>query len=133
MPFSFLCDDAGTVQGISGITFPSGPFNGTTNIIGGLSNASIANWGNPIVKTRNFATDPSVGNCFIIAPTSTQGQIRVYAFSQASILTNLWRVPDASGSPIVPIGTTYSTINDVKVACGAAGVIYYDNNGIAVS
>jgi hypothetical protein len=96
MPFSFLCDTQGTVQGISGITFPSGPFNGTTNIIGGLSNASIANWGIQIVKTRNFATD-------------------------------------ASGSPIVPIGTTYSTINDVKAACGGAGVIYYDNNGIAVN
>lgn len=131
MPFSFLCDTLGTIQGVSGITAPiNTSFSGTTNVIGGLSNASIANWGANIVKTRNFASDPSAGNCLVVTPTAAQGVIRVYAFSQASILTNLWRVPDASGNPIVAVGTTFATIADIKQACGNAGCIYYDNTGI---
>ena len=134
MPFSFLCDAQGTVQGVSSITTPlNTTFAGTTNIIGGLSNTSITNWSSNINKTRNFPADPSAGNCVIITPTATQAVIRVYAFTQAAILTNLWRVPDASGTPIVPVGTTYGAINNVKIACGSVGVIYYDNTGIFVS
>ena len=131
MPFSFLCDTLGTVQGVSGATLPiNTTFGGTSNVIGGLSNASIANWGANIVKTRNFTSDPSAGNCFIVTPTASQGVIRVYAFTQVSILTNLWRVPDASGNPIVAVGTTYADIAAVKAACGNFGCLYYDNTGI---
>ena len=131
MPFSFLCDAQGTVQSISGVTLPINPnFVGTTNIIGGLSNASITNWEGQIAKTRNFPADPSAGNCLIVVPTATQGVIRTYAFTQANVLSNLWRVPDASGNPIISVGTTLADIAAVKNACGNAGCIYYDNTGI---
>lgn len=131
MPFSFLCDAQATVQAVSGVTTPLNTnFAGTTNIIGGLSNASITNWSSNINKTRNFPADPSAGNCVIITPTATQAVIRVYAFTQAAVLTNLWRVPDANGTPIVPVGTTYADIAAVKAACGNFGCLYYDNTGI---
>jgi len=57
----------------------------------------------------------------------------MFSFSVTTILTRLWQVPDGLGNPIVPIGTTFGTINDVKAACGNAGCIYFDVNGMAVS
>ena len=128
MPFSFVCSDAG-IGGVSGIIKPAGDFPGTTLEIGALNNDAFGNWGSYRPLARNYTSNPSVGNCLIMTPGTADGVIRAYAFTTTTVLTNLWRVPDGSGNPIVPIGTTYSTLNEVINACAAVGCIYFDQNG----
>lgn len=131
--YGFLCDTLSTVQSISGATLPAGQLTGLNDrAICGLVSTSFANFSGNIVKVRN-SDNPTGTVCYVVAPTATQGVIRMYSFSTTTILTRLWQVPDGNGNPIVPIGTTFSTINDVKVACGGAGVIYFDVNGMAVN
>ena len=130
--FGFVCSDAG-VASVSGVTVPAGTFNGTTNKVAGLANSSFSNWGGTYgPKVRN-ADNPTGTGVLIITPSTTDAVVRVYAFDTTTVLTRLWQVPDATGAPIVPVGTTYGTINSVKAACGAAGVIYFDVNGMAVA
>jgi hypothetical protein len=62
---------------------------------------------------RNYPTNPSLGNCLIITPTTNDGEIKAYAFVINDVVNNLWQVPNNDGTPLVPIGTTYGSINDV--------------------
>lgn len=131
--YGFLCDTLSSVQSISGATLPAGQLAGLNDrAICGLVSTSFANYGASIVKVRN-SENPTGTVCYVVAPTANQGVIRMYSFSTTTILTRLWQVPDGSGNPIVPIGTTFGTINDVKAACGNAGCIYFDVNGMAVN
>ena len=131
--YGFLCDEAATVQSIAGATKPLGEFNsGSDRALCGLVSTSFANYGGQIVKVRN-SDNPTGTVCYVVTPTATQGVIKMFSFSVTTILTRLWQVPDGLGNPIVPIGTTFGTINDVKAACGNAGCIYFDVNGMAVS
>jgi hypothetical protein len=128
MPFSFVCSDSG-IGGVSGIIRPAGEFQGTSLEIGALDNSSFNNWGSYKVLARNYTSNPTAGNCLVMTPGPEDGVIRAYAFTATEVLTNLWRVPDGSGNPIVPVGTTYSTTNEVINACASAGCIYFDQNG----
>lgn len=131
--YGFLCDTLSTVQSISGATLPAGQLAGLNDrAICGLVSTSFANFGGNIVKVRN-SDNPTGTVCYVVTPTATQGVIKMYSFSTTTILTRLWQVPDGAGNPIVPIGTIFGTINDVKAACGNAGCIYFDVNGMAVA
>lgn len=131
--YGFLCDTEGTVQSISGATLPIGTLTGLTDrALCGLISTSFGNFGANISKIR-ISDNPTATLVHIVAPTATQGVIRVYAFSSSTVLTNLWQVPDGAGNPIIPIGTTLSTINDAATACSNAGCILFNSAGMLIS
>jgi hypothetical protein len=129
MPFSFVCSDPGVLSVTSAIV-PGGIPAGTTNRVVALDNANFNNWGDTYKPlARNYPTNPSLGNCLIITPTTNDGEIKAYAFVINDVVNNLWQVPNNDGTPLVPIGTTYGSINDVINAVGNAGCIYFDQTG----
>jgi hypothetical protein len=129
MPFSFVCSDPGVLTIPSAIV-PGGNPPGTTNRLVALDNTNFANWGDTYKSlARNYPTNPSLGNCLIITPTTNDGEIKAYAFVINDVVNNLWQVPNNDGTPLVPIGTTYGSINDVINAVGNAGCIYFDQTG----
>jgi hypothetical protein len=131
--YGFLCDTEATVQSISGATLPIGTLPGLTDIaLCGLISTSFANFGVNITKIK-VADNPTATLVHIVAPTATQGVIRVYAFSSSTVLTDLWQVPDGDGNPIVPIGTTFNTINDAAATCSTAGCILFNSAGMLIS
>ena len=131
--YGFLCDTQATVQSISGATLPIGTLTGLTDrALCGLISTSFANFGVNISKIR-VADNPTATLVHIVAPTATQGVIRVYAFSSSTVLTNLWQVPDGDGNPIVPIGTTFNTINEAATACSQNGCILFNSAGMLIS
>ena len=131
--YGFLCDTQGTVSGISGATIPVGTLQGLTDrALCGLISTSFANFGAQITKIR-VADNPTGTVVHVVAPTATQGVIRVYGFSSTTVLTNLWQVPDGAGQPIVPIGTTFNTISEAAGACSNAGCILFNISGMLIS
>ena len=131
--YGFLCDTTATVQGISGATIPVGTLPGLTDrALCGLISTSFANFGNNITKIR-VAESPAGTVVHVVSPTATQGVIRVYGFSSTTVLTNLWQVPDGAGSPLVPVGTTFNTINEAANACSGAGCILFNSAGMLIS
>jgi hypothetical protein len=131
--YGFLCDTEATVQSISGATLPMGTLPGLTDrALCGLISTSFEDFGGNIAKIR-VADNPTATLVHIVAPTANQSVIRVYAFSSSTVLTNLWQVPDGDGNPIVPIGTTFGTINDAAVACSNAGCILFNSAGMLIS
>jgi hypothetical protein len=128
MPYSFW-NEATPVTG-TGTIQPAGPFPGGSLFITAIDNANL-NTVNPTnyPKSRNFISNPSAGIVYIFTPGPEAGVIRVYSFTSSGVLSNLWQVPTAEGNPLVPIGTTFSTLNEVINACGSAGCIYWDSAG----
>jgi len=128
MPYSFW-NELSQISG-TGVIVPAGPFPGGSFVISAIDNANLSSV-NPTnyPKSRNFSENPSAGIVYIFTPGPEAGTIRVYSFTSSGVLSNLWRVPTAEGSPLVPIGTTYSTLNEVINACGSAGCIFWDNSG----
>ncbi len=128
MPFSFW-NETSQVSG-TGTLNPTGPWPGGSGfVLTAIDNTNLNSVSaNDRAKSKNFTSNPSAGNCLIVTPGPEAGVIRVYAFTTTSVLTNLWRVPIPTG-PLVPIGTTLGTINDVISACTNAGCIYFDQNG----
>ena len=131
--YGFLCDTEGTVQSISGATLPIGTLTGLTDrALCGLISTSFANFGANISKIR-ISDNPTATLVHIVAPTATQGVIRVYAFNSSTVLTNLWQFPDGAGNTIIPIGTTFNTINEAAGACSNAGCILFSLAGMLIS
>jgi hypothetical protein len=128
MPFSFW-NETSQITGTGTLT-PTGPWPGGSGfVLTAIDNTNLSSVSaNDRAKSKNFTSNPSAGNCLIITPGPEDGIIRVYAFTTTSVLTNLWQVPTPIG-PLVPIGTTFNTINEVVGTCTNEGCIYFDQNG----
>jgi len=129
MSYSFVSSTA-AVQSVASVIIPAGVFQGSSFYIGALDDSNFANWGGTLgPKARIFPSNAAAGQSMVVTPGPEDGVILVYSFSSSDILNNLWQVPDGAGEPLVPIGTTFGTLNDVINACGTAGVIYFDSTG----